>query len=108
MTDCLLNWVDAQKKEIYPKGWQKKERPLWSKRNHKKETHSTTDNVSSYDVENPNSTDKERDLLLVRKPRSASRKIERMPQGNKRNRWTAIHWSTHQGEQNEAEYVAIV
>ena len=43
-----------------------------------------------------------RDLQLVNKPRTVSWEIERMPQGNQRNRRVTIYWSTHpQGEQNE-------
>ena len=37
-------------------------------------------------------------------PWTVSGRTERMPQGNKRNRWLTIHWSAHpQREQNETE-----
>ena len=45
----------------------------------------------SCDVENPNWTDKRRNILLAWKLRIISRRTEKMPQGNKRNIWFTIY-----------------
>ena len=64
--------------------------------------------MSTYDVENPYSTDKGDDLLLACMRQNVSRITERMLQENKRTRLFAVHWSAHpHGEQEEAKNVAI-
>ena len=50
-----------------------------------------TRDVSTDDVKNTNGTNKEGDLLLANKPRTVSRRTERMPCGDQGNRRTTIH-----------------
>ena len=47
----------------------------------------STDNVSTYDVENPNRTDERRNLLLACMPRNIPGRRKRMPHRNKRKKY---------------------
>ena len=58
-------------------------------------------NVPTNDVENTNSTN-EWDLQIANKLQTVSRRTERMPNGNKKNSKSTLHWSTYlQGVQNK-------
>ena len=50
-----------------------------------------THNVRTDYMENTNGTNQRRDQLYDNKPRTVSRRIERMPQGNVKNRRSTIH-----------------
>ena len=69
MIDKCKKWTNAYKEQTYPNGWQKKG-PYWSrrpeKRNHPKILR--TNNLPTENVENINSTNKGRYLLLANKP----------------------------------------
>ena len=69
--DWLLKWTDANKKQIYPNGWQK-ERPHWTKKTSRKEMPPPKQqqqlqihNVLTDDVENANRTNAGRDLRFA-------------------------------------------
>ena len=60
--------------------------------------------MPTYDVENINGTNKERDLFLANKPWIVPWWIERMQQTLQRPRRTTLHWSAHpQQKQDQTE-----
>ena len=95
LTKRASTWMDDQRKDyINPKG------P--NKRNRSKQLQ--TQNLPTNDVENNNSTNKGKDLLLANKPRIIPWWTERMPQRIKKHSRITLHRSTHpKWEQNKAE-----
>ena len=85
---------DQRKDHIDPKGHKQRNLP--------KQLH--THNLPTDGVENINSTDKGRDLLLANKPRFVSWRTKRMLQRIQRYRSVPLHTSTHpKWEQDQAE-----
>ena len=79
-------WLDDQKKDyIDPKGPKQ--------RNYSKQLQ--TDNLPTNDVENTNSRNKGKDILLANKPRIVPWLTERMPQRIQRHSRITLHSSTH-------------
>ena len=69
-------------------------------RNHSKQLQ--THNFPTDEVENINSTNKRRDLLLAKKPQIVARGTERMPQRIQMTRRVTLHRSAHrQREQDQ-------
>ena len=75
-------WMHNQKKD-YPE----KKIPLW-----KGTAPKSYRPITCLPI-NTNGPNKGGDLLFVYKPRTVSRRTEKMPAGNKRNRRGTIHWS---------------
>ena len=94
-TKHTSTWLDDQRKDyIDPKGPKQ--------RNCSKQLQ--TDNLPTNDVENSNSTNKRKDLLLAYKPRIVSWRAERMPQRIQRHSRITLHRSTHpKREQDKTE-----
>ena len=79
-------------------------------RNHLKklQTHNLPTNDVENDVENINSTNKGRDLLLANKPRIVPWRTERMLQRIQRHSRITLHRSTHsKWQQNQTEKLAM-
>ena len=87
--------MDDQKKDhIDPEGPSQENRPKQLQ----------TYNLPTDDVENINSTNKGRDLLLANKPQIVPWGTERMPQRIQRHRRVTLHRSSHsQREQDQTE-----
>ena len=85
---------DQRKNHIDPKGPKQRNRPK------QLQTH----NLPTDDVENINSTNKERDLLLANKPRIVPWGTDRMPQRIQRHSRVTLHRSAHlKREQDHTE-----
>ena len=86
LTRCTSTWMDDQRKDyINPKG------PKQRNCSKQLQTH----NLPTNDVENTNSTNKGKDLLLANKPRIAPWRPERMLQRTQRHSRITLHRSTH-------------
>ena len=77
----MLEWITKGKTTLIQKDH--------SKRNYPQQLQ--TDNVFTYDVENPNCTNKRRNILLAGMPPTIFRRNEKMTQEKKRNRWPIIY-----------------
>ena len=88
-------WLDDQRKDyINPKG------PKQRNCSKQLQTH----NLLTNDVENTNSTNKGKDLLLANKPRTVPWRTERMPQMIQKHSRITLHRSTHpKWEQDKTE-----
>ena len=88
-------WMDDKRKDyINPNGPKQRN---WSKQ-------LQTDNLPTNDVENTNSTNKGKDLILANKPRIVPWRTERMPQRIQRHSGITLHRSTHpKWEQDKTE-----
>ena len=95
LTRRTSTWMDDQRKDyINPKG------PYQRNCSKQLQTH----NVPTIDVENTNSTNKEKDLLFANKPRFVPWRTERMPQRIQRLSRITTHRSTHpKWEQDKME-----
>ena len=91
----VSTWMEDQRKDyINPKGPKQRNcsKPL------------QTNNLPTNDVENTNSTNKRKDLLLANKPRIVPWRTERMPQRIQTHSRIALHRSTHpKWEQDKTE-----
>ena len=85
-TRRISTWMDDQRKDhIDTKGPKQK--------NCSKQLH--TDKLPTKDVENTNSTNKGKDLLLANKPRIVPGGVERLPQRIQKHSRITLHRSTH-------------
>ena len=85
-TRRISTWLDDQRKNyINPKGPKQKNCPKQLQ----------TDNMHTNDVENINSTNKGKDLLVANKPWIVPWRTERMPQKIQRHGRITLHGSTH-------------
>ena len=94
---------------IYLNEWPK-ERPLWSKKSPVFTLKGTTRDPKRApdDVKNINDSNQGRNLLFANKPRIVHRRTERMLKGNKGNKRSTTHRSTHpQGAQNKTKKIAV-
>ena len=94
-TRCTSTWLDNQRKDyINPKGPRQ--------RNCSKQLQ--TDNLPINDVENTNSTNKEKKLQLANKPRIVLWRTERVLQSIQRHRRITLHrWTYPKWEQDKTE-----
>ena len=85
MTDLLLNWVDANKKQEYPNGGLRG-KLSWSRQTPKKEPFQQLkdDNVSTEHEENSNCID-HGDQLLACVPQTVCQRPERLPHWKRNN-----------------------
>ena len=112
MTDCVLKWADAYKKQIYPDGWTK-HITTWSTKNPLSKIGSSSNNYRAITYLlmrwiNTNGTNRGGNYLFANKLRTVPRGSERMTELDLSNWRTIINWSTNvQGEQNEMKNIAM-